>query len=124
MRKTMQQTCLNRGSVMAQKGLTAYKHYCAVVDNKRIVSERVNQYTGNDGTEHAEESALLQLFMSRKSRGLHKNNCCPQDRYENSITSTNYLFWNGFVCFPIRVQQGWYLGNSEFETMRSLCSHH
>lgn len=124
MRQSMGHACLNRGAEMAQKGLTAYKHYCAVVSNKHIVSERLNEYAGADGTHHAEESALLRRCMSRRSRGLHEKNCCLQDRQQSSTTSSRSLQRNGSLCLSIRVQGRWLLGDSQFQAMRSLCAYY
>lgn len=121
----MGHTCLNRGAAMAQKGLTAYKHYAAVVKGSRIVSERLNEYAGSDGTHHAEESALLHSCGSRRSRELFEKGCCLQDRqYQDKSASTATLFRNGPVCIQVRVQGGWILGASEFKTMRALCQHY
>jgi pyrimidine deaminase RibD-like protein len=61
----MGHVCLNRGAEAARNGLPAYKHYCAVVDGKKIVSEEVNEYAGVEGTLHAEELALLRAYATR-----------------------------------------------------------
>lgn len=116
--------CMNRGAQMARNGLTAYKHYCAIVNNKRIVSERLNEYAGEDGTHHAEESALLRSCVSRRSRGLHEKDCCPQDRQQGPSESSQNIFRDGSLCVSVRVQGGWLMGASEFEAVRSLREHH
>jgi pyrimidine deaminase RibD-like protein len=63
----MECLCLNRGAVLVKNGMPAYKHYCAVIKGKRILSEAINEYSGTEGTCHAEEAALLKSCLSRRN---------------------------------------------------------
>lgn len=60
-------TLLQRGEKLAQKCQMFYIHTSFVTDGRKICGEAVNQYGGDENSEHAEECALKRCVFSKWS---------------------------------------------------------